>query len=365
MTTDAFHDAPRQRVDDPAGLAEFLAAIDRATELGIDTEFVRERTFHPQPGLIQVSDGRRVWLLDPLALGDHDGFRAGLADWMADPARIKILHSVGEDFEVIDRVCGAIPDPLFDTQVAAALIGKPLQLKYETLAEELLGVVFPGGLARNNWLRRPLPDAWLDYAAHDVIALPALKAELTERLVAADRLAWHAEDCARRVAQARTPVDPVLRIRGAERLDDEALARLVTLAHWRDRQARERDLPRTFIAADPALLEIARRNPATADELRGIDALKPGAARRFGDELVACCGRPADDWTRPAALLPLDREGRDEVKRLQGVVRERAEALGVDPALLASKRELERIVRGERPEWLDGWRGEQLGELTG
>ena len=365
MTTDSFHTAPRHRVDDTGSLDAFLQAVDGTAALGVDTEFVRERTFFPQPGLIQVSDGQAVWLLDPVALGDEPAFRQALAAWMADPDRVKILHSVGEDFEVFERVCGEIPDPLFDTQVAAALVGKPLQLKYETLAEEMLGVEFPGGLGRNNWLRRPLPEAWLDYAAHDVIALPALKDELTEQLVAADRLDWHTEECARRVAQARQPVDPLLRIRGAERLNDEGLARLVTLAEWRDGQARTRDLPRTFVVPDPALLEIARRNPATPDELEPIDALKPGAARRFGAELVACCRRPAEDWTRPAGLQPLDREGRTEVKRMQAVVRERAEALGLDPALLASKRELERIVRGERPDWLDGWRGRQLPDLTG
>ncbi len=363
MTTDSFHTAPRHRVDDPASLDAFLQALEGVSALGFDTEFVRERTFLPQPGLIQVSDGQAVWLLDPLALGDDPGFREALAAWMADPGRVKILHSVGEDFEVFDRVCGEIPDPLFDTQVAAALLGKPLQLKYETLAEELLGVQFPGGLGRNNWLRRPLPEPWLDYAAHDVIALPALKNELTERLVAADRLDWHAEECARRVAQARQPVDSLLRIRGAERLDDEGLARLVTLAEWRDAQARERDLPRTFVVPDPALLEIARRNPTVPEDLQAIDALKPGAARRFGADLVACCRRPAEDWTRPAALQPLDREARAEVKRMQALVRERAETLDVDAALLASKRELERIVRGERPDWLDGWRGRQLGGL--
>jgi ribonuclease D len=363
MTTDSFHNAPRYRVDDPASFDEFLQALDGVPALGFDTEFVRERTFFPQPGLVQVSDGRAVWLLDPLALGDDPGFRRALAAWMSDPDRVKILHSVGEDFEVFDRVCGELPDPLFDTQVAAALVGKPLQLKYETLAEDILGVQFPGGLGRNDWLRRPLPDAWLDYAAHDVIALPALKEQLTERLVAAGRLEWHTEECARRVAQARQPVDPLLRIRGAERLDDDALARLVTLAEWRDDQARSRDLPRTFVVPDPAMLEIARRNPASPDDVRSIDALKPGAARRFGAEVVDCCRRPAENWTRPAALQPLDREARAEVKRMQGVVRERAEALGLDPALLASKRELERLVRGERPDWLDGWRGAMLSDV--
>lgn len=362
MVSSPFHDAPRRTVADPESLAAFLEVAAQRPRLGIDTEFVRERTFFPQPGLLQVSDGDTVWLIDPLAFDEDPGFRSGLAEWMSDAGRVKILHSVGEDFEVLELLCGEIPAPLFDTQIAAAMLGKPLQLKYETLAEEVLGVEFPGGLGRNNWLRRPLPDAWLDYAAHDVIALPALEQSLSAGLEAAGRLHWHTEDCARKVAQARETVDPVLRIRGAERLEDDALARLATLARWRDGQARERNLPRTFIAPDPALLEMARRNPKDADDLLGIDAFKPGQARRFGRELVACCGQPATDWIRPASFRPLEREERAEVKRLQDIVRDCAEALEVDPALVASKRELERIVRGERPEWLDGWRGEVLGD---
>jgi ribonuclease D len=364
MTSFSFHDAARTMVDTVEALDDFLEAAGQRPELGIDTEFVRERTFFPQPGLLQVSDGESIWLIDPLAFDDESRFRNALAEWMSDPERVKILHSVGEDFEVIELLCGGIPDPLFDTQVAAAMLGKPLQLKYETLAEDILGVEFPGGLGRNNWLRRPLPEAWLDYAAHDVIALPALRAALTEALVSAGRLAWHEEDCARRVAQARVPVDPVLRIRGAERLDDESLMRLVSLARWRDDQARRRDLPRTFVVPDPALLEIARRDPSAENELGAIDALKPGAARRFAADLLACCRAPATDWPRPEGFRALEREDRAEIKRLQSLVRERAEALDVEPALLASKRELERILRGERPEWLEGWRGEILAELV-
>ncbi|MBY6203889.1 HRDC domain-containing protein [Halomonas denitrificans] len=354
-------DAPRFFIDRIDSLEDHASEIEACHAVGIDTEFVRERTFFPQPGLLQFSDGNAVWLIDPVALGEVGEFVSRLAGWMRNPGRVKILHSVGEDFEVIERVCGALPEPLFDTQIAAAMLGMPLQLKYETLAEERLGVTFPGGLGRNNWLRRPLPDAWMAYAAHDVIGLPELMARLAEGLDRAGRLGWHTEDCARLVERARRPVDPLTRIRGADRLDDDALARLDRMARWRDEEARRRDLPRTFIAADPVLLEIARRNPRDPSGLEGIDKLKPGAARRFGPTLIECCRTPTPDFVRPPELQPLTREDRDAVTDLQKTVRTRAEELDVDPALLASKRELTRIVRGERPDWLDGWRGDLFG----
>lgn len=354
-------DAPRHFIDRIDALEAHAPAVEACHAVGIDTEFVRERTFFPQPGLLQFSDGNEVWLIDPVALAGVEEFVTRLAEWMRNPGRVKILHSVGEDFEVIERVCGALPDPLFDTQIAAAMLGMPLQLKYETLAEERLGVTFPGGLGRNNWLRRPLPEAWTAYAAHDVIGLPELMARLGDGLTRADRLDWHTEDCARLVERARQPIDPLTRIRGADRLDDDALARLDRMARWRDDEARRRDLPRTFVAADPALLEIARRNPGDPSGLDGIDKLKPGAARRFGPALIECCRTPTPDFVRPPELEPLTRDDRDAVAELQNTVRAHAEELGVDPALLASKRELTRIVRGERPDWLDGWRGELFG----
>lgn len=347
-------------VDTTESIERHRDALVSSTELGMDTEFVRERTFFPQPGLLQFSDGETIWLLDPVQLEGDPGLAGLLADLMQNESQVKILHSVGEDLEVIDLVCGQLPEPLFDTQIAAAMLGWPLQLRYETLAAELVGASFPGGLGRNNWRRRPLPDEWLEYAANDVIALPEMHAQFTERLEEKGRLEWHREDCRRLVAQARADVDPITRIRGAERLDDAALTRLATLARWRDAQARERDLPRAFVVPDPALLELARRNPSELAALERIDSFRPGQARRFGKQILELLAQPDTDFVRPDELHPLEVEQRDRVRALQDRVGEAAAQLGVEPALIASKRELTRIVQGVRPDWLDGWRGEFL-----
>lgn len=347
-------------IDTPEAIERYREALVSSTALGMDTEFVRERTFYPLPGLLQFSDGDSIWLLDPVQLDGDPGLGGLLAELMGNDAQVKILHSVGEDLEIIDMVCGQLPEPLFDTQIAAAMLGWPLQLRYETLAAELVDASFPGGLGRNNWRRRPLPAEWLEYAANDVIALPEMHQRLSERLEAAGRLAWHREDCRRLVEQARATVDPIGRIRGAERLDDAALARLATLARWRDAQARERDLPRAFVVPDPALLELARRNPADPAALERIDAFRAGQARRFGKQILELLEQPDTAFVRPNELHPLDVEQRERIRALQDQVRETAERLGIEPALIASKRELTRIVQGTRPDWLDGWRGEFL-----
>ncbi|MDX1625567.1 MAG: HRDC domain-containing protein [Wenzhouxiangellaceae bacterium] len=349
-------------VEDERGLEDFRAAVADARRLAIDTEFVRERTFYPVPGLVQIGDGERAWLLDPVVLGTDGALSEALADLLADARVEKIMHSVGEDLEVLDLICGQLPDPLFDTQIAAAMLGWPLQLRYETLVGDVLGLDLPGGLGRNDWTRRPLPSEWVRYAAHDVIALPALRDALAERLDDAGRLDWLREDCRRLVETGRSVPDALVRIKGAAGLDDAALARLERMAEWRDEQARTRDLPRGFVVPDAALLAIARSAPATVDELAAVDGLKPGVAKRFGRALLSSAESAASAaLERPPELHPLTGEQKARIRELQNRVRNVADDLGIEPPLIASRRDLTRLVQRGRAEWLAGWRADVLG----
>lgn len=333
-------------------------AWSSATVIGLDTEFVRERTFRARPGLVQLSEGENVWLLDAVRLDAAPP----LASVLRTSGIIKVLHSVGEDLEVLLAVAGVLPEPLFDTQIAAAMLGMPLQCRYESLVEEIFGVHLPGGKARNDWCRRPLAEDLLEYAAQDVIWLPRLQQHLAEQLDAAGRLAWLEEDCRRIVRNAhegdRTP--PLARVKGAARLDDEVLALLESLADWREDQAIRRDLPRRFVIADQDLINLA--SAAVRDQPKsGVDRLGKGLRKRHGEELLALMqSHDPAGFERPASLCTPDREQRERISLAQGVVREIAAELDVDPALLASKKALTRLVCGERPEWLDGWRGRLL-----
>ncbi|MEM1080616.1 MAG: HRDC domain-containing protein [Pseudomonadota bacterium] len=352
------HTAVQQRlfIDDDTGLAEHMAALNACTSIGLDTEFVRDRTFFPKPGLLQFSDGETIWLIDPIALSTSPIFRSWLADRMAHSDQVKILHSVGEDFEVLELLCGHYPTPLFDTQIAAALLGHPLQMRYEVLAEALLGLHFPGGKARNNWCQRPLPDAWTEYASHDVIALPAMREELTHRLQQAGRLEWHQEDCARSVQRASQVNDPVQRIKAASRLDDASLALLMALSGWRDQQARQRDLPRSFVLNDQSMLAMTKKRPQTAAELKSIDGLRPGFIRRHSDAILAITRAQPAPFTRPAALHPISADQQQRIKHMQHAVAGVAEELQLEAPLLASRRDLTLLVLTGEADWLDGWR---------
>ncbi|AKS41644.1 ribonuclease D [Wenzhouxiangella marina] len=342
------------------GLSGPASRWTQARVIGLDTEFVRERTFYPRPGLIQIHDGQETWLIDPIGREDV----TALTELMNDPDSIKVFHSVGEDLEIMQLVAGAVPSPLFDTQIAAAMLGFPLQCRYEVLVQECFGVELAGGQARSDWCKRPLSATLLHYAASDVVWLPELQALLEKALEKAGRLGWLQEDCQRLVDAARNGDEkvPLLRVKGAGRLDELGLGWLDRFSTWREQQCRKRDLPRSFVLRDEVLVDIAER-AARGQTIEALDALPPRERRRYGNELEALLQDTPQPITRPLELIRLEPKQRDAIKAAQAEVRRIAEELGVDPALLASKRELTRLLFGERPDWADGWRGEWIGHL--
>lgn len=355
----AVHEA--RMIGPETGIHDLTSEWSNNATIGLDTEFVRERTFYPQPGLVQVSDGQSIWLVDPIDRQDL----VNMAGVLQNPNIIKILHSVGEDLEVFRILTNTVPEPLFDTQIAAAMLGFPLQCRYETLVEECFGVALPGGQARSNWCKRPLAPVLLEYAAQDVIWLPRLQEFLGAALDIRNRLHWLQEDCRRLIQSATTSTSPLVRVKAAGRLNDQQLGWLQRLADWREQQARERDLPRGFVLRDDVMISLAEAAGNRQQLNKVLSTLPHPVRRRHGDRLLELLdGAPPDPVERPPELISLDNEQRQRLKKAQQTVRLLAEELGIDPALIASKRELTRLIRGERPDWLDGWRGELLGDLA-
>jgi len=332
--------------------------------VGIDTEFVRERTYRADLGLVQVSDGENAWLWDPLCFDSP----APVVRLLEDPSILKVLHSGSEDLEVMRHALGTVPEPLVDTQIACAMLGQPLQLAFQGAAKWLFGVDIDKEHTRSNWLRRPLQPGQLHYAAMDVVLLPMMFTELRQRLEAAGRWSWLEEDVARMQRGSELSVDAEeawLRFRGASRLDDPALRALRALARWREETAAARNRARGFVVSDAGLLELARHRPATKAELRGIGELHPRALARHEHELLEVIAAAATDNSPLERVTPLSDSQQRLVKQMRQAVQQRAEALGVDPALLASRRELEKLVRADAsgepiPERFLGWRREVI-----
>ena len=360
---------PIDWIDSPEALARAAVRWRGVPAIGIDTEFVRERTFYPQLGLVQVSDGTTCSLVDPVALPDL----APLREVLVDPAVLKVAHSPSEDLEVLYHRFGDFPQPLFDTQVAAALAGREAAMSYQRLVREVLGIELEKGETRTDWLQRPLSVRQVEYAAQDVDLLLPLYRELRPALEAAGRLDWVVAETRRLQDAARflPPVDEAyLRLAGLGGMDRRQLAVLRALAGWRERQARERDLPRNFVLRESALIALSRRQPQRAAELAKIPDLPPKQVERYGETLLRLVREarelPPEEQPAKAPRGARDERGRQLLDQLQERVRLHAAELGIPAPVLASRRELKQLLhRGPEdgpPPALAGWRWERLGE---
>jgi ribonuclease D len=347
-------------LETPAQLEAAADAWSGSAVLGIDTEFVRERTYRADLGLVQISDGKTAWLWDPLCFDSHEP----LTRLLENPDILKVLHSGSEDLEVLLYALGATPQPLVDTQIACAMLGQPLQLAFQGAAKWLFDVDIDKEHTRSNWLKRPLQPAQLHYAAMDVVLLPQMLSELQPRLEAAGRWSWLQEDVARmqRISKESVNADEAyLRVSGAGRLDEAGLRALRSLARWREQTAAARNRARGFVVSDAGLMEIARLRPTTAAGLRAVENLHPRALARHERELLQMIGAAAADRSPIQRFEPLTDSERRMLNQMRQRVLARAKALEVDPALLASRRELEKLVRAGSdphaiPERFMGWR---------
>jgi ribonuclease D len=352
-------------LETPAQLFEAQQEWQKSTLLGIDTEFVRERTYRAALGLIQVSDGRTAWLVDPVKIDSLEPVQ----DLLENSGITKILHSGSEDLEVLFHTVGALPAPLVDTQVACAMLGQSLQMGYHATVQWLFDIEVDKDQTRSNWCKRPLTERQLHYAAMDVVLLPRIAETLIARLEEKGRLPWMQEELERARQNANRTVDPdlaYLRISGAGRLDSESLRALRALAAWRENAAVQRNLARGFIVSDAGLLDLARSRPTTVRAARNLEGIHPRALDRYGKHLLATLEAAAADTTAIYRPEPLNAAQRREINAMRDVVQKRADELGVEPALLASRKELERLLRArmegkEMPERFQGWRKDVLG----
>lgn len=330
-------------IDSASGLREAIDEWRDCDVIGIDTEFVRERTWRADLGLVQLSDGKKVWLVDPLETGPLDA----LASLFETRSVIKVLHAPSEDLDVLLHVSGAVPQPMFDTQIACSLLGQSLQMGYHTTVEWLLGITIDKGETRSNWIKRPLRAAQIRYAALDVCLLPMMYRELDEQLQQLDRIDWLKEDCSRLLNKALTPADPTQswkRINGNGRLDESSLAILQALSEWREARAEKSNLARGFVIKDNALLTLANQKPDTLEALSKLEIWHPKSIQRHGKtvlKIIRQCLEQERKANPPRTLQPKHRKLMSDMRRL---VLERATKLKLEPALLASRRELEGLI---------------------
>jgi ribonuclease D len=351
-------------VVDNRQLADLAEHWSEARLLALDTEFQRETTFYPIAGLIQLGVEQRQYLIDPLAIDDWEPLQRAFTG-----AVPKVLHACSEDLEIFAQLIDVIPQPLFDTQIGAALAGLGFSLSYQALVKNCLDIEIGKEHTRSNWLQRPLSAEQCHYAALDVAYLPDVFAIIAERLRKLDRFVWWEEEGRRTVAVSREQIAPhqyYQKLSGAWRLRGTQVAALQQLCNWREVEARARNVPRGRIVKDPQCIEIARLLPQSLAELGSIEDIHPQLVRNDGArilEIVELAQQTlAVEW--PAVLpAPLPREWGTRMKRMRELVEARALELNISPEILARKRDFEILMRtGELPPSLQGWRKSIIGE---
>ncbi|MBV1915674.1 MAG: ribonuclease D [Pseudomonadales bacterium] len=358
-------------VTDQARLAELAEQWSQCDCIALDTEFVRTRTFYAIPGLVQIHDGENGYLIDPVAIPDF----SDLVDLFENPKVTKILHACSEDLEIFDQLVGMVPTPLFDTQVAAAFLGKGYSLGYRGLIEDMFGVSIPKEETRSNWVQRPLTDAQLDYAVLDVVYLPEVYRRFNEALQAQGKSEWFKAEMTR-ITQARNwipdPENAYLKIKTAWKLDQKGLELLQQLAAWREEKAVSEDKPRSFVLKDGQLMAIAKMQPGSFKELETIDDIHHGALNRYGDELLDMVRSGDKDSAREpikSPLAPLRGQASVCYKELGKIVRSVAEGIDIASEVLATRKDLEALIsnymstsKAPLPESLSGWKAPLLEE---
>lgn len=353
-------------------LAEVCLAARQVPALALDTEFVRTRTYYPQLGLIQLFDGERASLIDPLTISDWSPFKALLAD----SKTVKFLHAGSEDLEVFLNAFGMLPDPFIDTQILAAFSGRSLSCGFATIVESFTGIALDKSESRTDWLARPLTERQCEYAAADVLYLLPIAQKLMQETEAAGWMAAALGECnlmAKRRQEVLDPEDAWREIGNAWQLRTRQLACLKKLAAWRLRKARERDMAVNFVVREENLWQVARYMPGSLAELDKL-GLSGSEIRFHGKTLVALVAEaqmiPEDEWPAPLSNL-VDMPGYRKVfKAIKALVQTVSEACGLSAELLASRRQINQLLnwhwklksQASQPELISGWRGELLGE---
>jgi ribonuclease D len=353
-----------------AELAAFCASLEGQPFIAVDTEFMRETTYWPKLCLVQVAAPNAAACIDPLAEGID---LSPLLDILRDKGVLKVFHAARQDVEIFNNL-GAMPEPLFDTQVAGMAAGFGEQIAYDALVRQMLKIEIDKSSRFTDWSRRPLSEAQLSYALADVTHLAALFPMLRERLEKAGRWAWVASEMGPLTDPALYDVDPD---NAWKRLKPRKhavkyLAVFRAVAAWRERTAQQRDQPRGRILKDEAIDEVATQAPTTADALNNMRSVPKGFANsKFGPDLIAAVKAALADPDAYAPVLqkpgpPPPQSAGAVVELLKVLLKARAEDAGVASKLIATVSDLEKIAAAQDDSAdtpaLTGWRREAFGE---
>lgn len=356
-------------IETTAQLEEACRTLAKSEFVTVDTEFLRETTFWPELCLIQIASPELEVLIDPLAA---DISLQPFFDLMADTSVVKVFHAARQDIEIIFHLGGLIPHPIFDTQVAAMVCGFGDSVSYDQLVGKITGVQLDKSSRFTDWSRRPLSEKQLDYALADVTHLRNVYLSLKGKLERDGRALWLTEEMA--ILESREtydmhPDDAWLRLKSRLRKPPE-LAVLRSIAAWREREARGRNVPRSRVLKDDALFEIAQQQPRDAEALSRLRTIPKGWERSSAGTAIigavnAALALPKTEMPQPAKHTHAPEGAQAATELLKVLLRLISEKEGVAAKVIASSDDLDKIAAlGETAEVaaLSGWRRDLFGD---
>lgn len=341
-------------------LEKFCEQLQDSRWLALDTEFIRERTYDSQLCLIQIADATRLACIDPLTLNSLEP----LVILLDKPTILKVFHAANQDLEIFYRLNRQVPQPLFDTQIGAALLGYGDQIGYAALVKQLLHIDLDKSHTRTNWQQRPLKAKQIEYALNDVKYLAELYPLIRAQLEKKDRLDWVIEDSAQLINPALFQTNLAecwQQVKGANKLKRQQLNVLKHLAAWREQRAIDKNRPRRWILKDHILLELATQQPSHHDELTTIPDLEPRIAKEFGGTFLqliqTALAESNQHWPENKHRAKPTATEAAILKQLNAILQNHAGTANLNANLICSRGDLYRLIRGERNlPLLRGWR---------
>ncbi len=353
-------------IDNQESLEAFARRAASSSILAIDTEFLRESTYYPKLCLLQMATDSEVVLIDPFAVTDLEP----LKPLLEDQAILKLFHAGSQDLEILYHQLGVLPTPLFDTQIAASVLGHPQQIGYGALVAAVCGKALKKSDSFTDWSQRPLKPSQLEYAADDVIYLPQVYRVMREKLQAKGRESWLTAEFEELANPARYDDDPRERYKRLKRgssLNRRQLSAAREVAAWREKKARRIDRPRKWVLTDEQIVEACKRNARTLDDLFMVRGVREKLSTRDAREVVALIneGMNLPESELPKAERPSKSEPNVDIQvdLMEALARLRAKENDIALHTLASRDDLASVARGHRSAAvLSGWRRSILGK---
>ena len=353
-------------IDNNTELQSYCETIKDSTVIFIDTEFIREKTYSPVLCLIQVATADTLACIDPLAISNLDIF----LDIIFDCNIIKVFHAARQDLEIFYNLRNTAPEPVFDTQIAATLLGHADQIGYANLVKSILKVTLDKKYARTDWTQRPLSREQLEYAINDVIYLRDIYNIIHEKLATQNRLEWLTDDF-QYLSDNNTfelAADKMWRkVKGHNKLNGLQRAVLQELAGWREEKAATSNKPRKWILSDDVLISLAQHQPTNTQGLTQTRGLNEGAIKNSGKKILEVIKlglqRPQESWPTLPKFTKTTTQQDALIDCMMAMIRLAANKEKISTTMLCSRKDLEKwLVSGESIALLSGWRNKIAGQ---